>query len=161
MECSVVLFYKVCKTAITLPQVLQVLQVRVQVPQVRVQVLAPELVQVLLLWRALPVSSLQPSRNQSLQMTVLPTTTLKEQKRTLSSLTSLPPFKDFQMLGYHAHLFVVETYSIFFPCQGKSNGIETKCEVYVFRSNMYDFINFLIESIANEMIEFCTYMITG
>lgn len=95
-------FIKVCKTAITLPQALVLLVLLVQVPQVRVQVLvlAPELVQVPLLWRALPVSSLQPSRNQSLQMTVLLTTALKEQKQTFSSLTTLPPFKDFQMLGY-------------------------------------------------------------
>ncbi|MCX5853283.1 MAG: hypothetical protein NTZ24_01635 [Deltaproteobacteria bacterium] len=104
VECSVVLFYKVCKTAITLPQALvllvQVPQVRVQVSQVQVQVQAPVQVRVPLLWRALPVSSLQPSRNQSLQMTALLTTALKEQKQILSSLTTLPPFKDFQILGY-------------------------------------------------------------
>jgi hypothetical protein len=145
VECSVVLFYKVCKTAITLPLALLALVLRVlQVLQVlrvlRVQVLA--LVQVPLLWRALPVSSLQPYRNQSLQMTVLPTTASKEQKQIFSSLTTLPPFKDFQMLGYHTHLFSVETYSIFPPCQGKSNDIETKCGIYSFRSKMYDFINF-------------------
>ena len=99
MECSVVLFYKVCKTAITLPQALVLREpVLVQVPQVRVQVLPPVLVPLLV--QVLPVSSLQPFRNQSLKTTVLLTATLKEQKLILSSLTTLPPFKDFQMLGY-------------------------------------------------------------
>ena len=97
MECSVVLFYKVCKTAITLSQAL-VLVLVLQVPQVRVQVLPPELVPLLV--QVPPVSSLQPSGNRSLQMTVLLTTALKEQKQTVSSLKTLPPFKDYQMFGY-------------------------------------------------------------
>lgn len=128
------LFYKICNSAIILLQVPVLDPLLVPVRREPVQVLVP--VQVLLR-ELLPVFVPQPFCIQSLQIKLTRTSASKELKQLLSSYTTLPPFKDFQMMVCHPPSASQEPYSIFYRCQDKSNAKITTLSLKVFPLKCY------------------------